>query len=483
MNSQMKIATLAGALAALCSGAASAAIPAVTQSYHISGASAARAVTPSVVATFCVPGTIARYEYSVSPKDFNLTVCTFKGVVDGIPAALAGQSIAVYGRASGGSINGLKQILEPKFQRFLSPSNCPDKDASDASIQQCTTLTGADSNPVALPSGTAGNVSILGLTDEDPGFLGQVALEVDPANSAIPVTTFGADPLSVGERVVLNNYVAGIPGTFVAQPAYEIVWSVQAPVAFPLNNISSQSLRGLYTGAYNTLGQVLQANGVNSASTAGMRLCLRSNTSGTAAAHRFLWTGSGYCGTPGATTPVDANTSVGSGVPGYAVVLNNSSGNVESCLNVQTNAIGVNSLENSGLVGIKELSIDGVAPTLANAASGAYPWKHESTVNYNTNTVNATVAGTAWAAAVNTAIEAASGAGATGDANRAAFVNLFVSAIQNPAVINFGVSGLNGILALNSAGTPDAPFNPANPVSWTSKAGNNCVEMGETIFP
>jgi len=484
MNKQAKITTLASAVAALWAGGAVAAIPAVSMSFHVSGASAARAVTPAIIATFCQPGTIARYEYSVKPKDYNLTVCTFKTQVQdpAMPASLAGQSIAVYGRASGGSLFGIKPIVEPKFLTFLSPATCPNTDGVDSTIQQCTTLTGGDPS-VGTPSGTAGNVSIIGISDQDPVFGGNVALEVDPAGTGGP-----ADPMLAGERARLNDLAAGNLTAVTVVPAYELVWSVQANSAFPLSNISEISMRGVYTGQYQTVGQLLNANGVASTSTqdtTGLTVCLRTNTSGTAAGQKQLWTGASFCNTPGATSQVDETSDDGNTFsPLYNVVLNSSSGNVESCLNGSVNAIGINSLENAGLAGIKELSIDGVAPTLAAAAKGQYKWKHESTVQYNSNTLNATVAGTAWSGAVNTAIEAASGAGAVGDTRRNDFVTLFTTKVKDPAVINFAVSGLNGILALNDGtNTPNVVFDPANPVSWTSKAGDNCSTPGNAIFP
>ena len=202
---QHESACSAAAVAAVWATGAQSAAPPSSENFYVSGASAARAVTPAVANDVCVAGTIARYEYSVTPTDYNLTVCTLRTHASNadIPVELENDTVAIYGRAGGGSLFGLKPILVPQPIRFLDPSTCATNDGVDSTIQQCTGLLGTD-----YSSGTTPDA---GLTDEDPQFLGNVAAEVDSSQP---------DPLTVAERNVLNGVT---PSGFTTIGTYDIV--------------------------------------------------------------------------------------------------------------------------------------------------------------------------------------------------------------------------------------------------------------------
>ncbi len=455
-----KVSALALAMASMGAGGAYAASPVTTHSFYISGASAARAVTPAVASKVCAAGTIARYEYSVNVRNYNLTACTLKTSAQDstIPAELSGDTVTFYGRADGGSLLGLKPILVPAGIRFLNPATCPTNDGVDATVQQCTGLTGADFN-------VTGIIPDAGISDEDPQFLGAVSIEVD---------TSQPDPLTVAERNVLNGTTAS---GFTSQGSYQLVWSVQAGSTFPLNNISYEAWRGVMSGQYTSVGDVMRSMGVAPSpaqAAAGLKVCLRTNTSGTMSGHTHLALGSAYCGTAGALPALNETSDDGvvAGRPAnYDVVLNSSSGNLETCLTTAADlsrSIGINSLENAGAnANIKELQIDGVTPSVANAATGVYRYYHESTVQWNTDFIDGPAIG-----------------GRSTAAARNAFLTLYNTNVSNPQAI--AASGLNGILATPFNGAPDLVFSAANPVGWTSKlvgfGGSNCNEP-QLVFP
>jgi hypothetical protein len=429
-----------------------------------------------VAESSCVAGTIVKYQYTSNPKDHNLTICTLKTNASdpNVPTELEGDTVAIYGRAAGGSLLGLKPILVPQPIRFINPATCDTADAIDSTVQNCTGLSGTDY--------TSGQTPDLGLTDEDAQYLGNVAAEVD---------TSQADPLTLAERNVLNGTTSS---GFQSVGSYQLVWSVQAGVNFPLNNISWEAWRGVMAGTLTSVGDVMRAMGqvpTTAQKAQGLRVCLRTNTSGTMSGQVGLALGSQYCGSPGPLPALNEAADDGAGSSGipadYNVILATSSGNLESCLSGTANtnsgspsgsipadatalqrAIGINSLENAGAsANIKELQIDGVAPTLQNAAQGIYKYYHESALNYNTDFLDGpTISGRSTAA------------------ERNAFLSLYQAKVTAPGPI--ASSGLNGILATPFNGTPDLVWNPSNPVGWTSKlvgfGGSNCNEPLQ-VFP
>lgn len=459
----MKLSTklLPLSLAALCAAGAQAAAPAVSENFYVSGASAARKLTPFIAANVCVTGTVVRYQYSVTNGDYNLTICTLKtnAVDPTVPPELSGDTVAIYGRAASGSLAGLKPTLVPQKIRFLDPASCATADAVDSTVQDCTALLGAD-------YGATGTIPDLGVTDEDPQFLGNIANEEDPSQP---------DPLTVAERNVLNGVTSN---GFTTQTAYQTIWVVQAGLNLPLSNISYEAWRGVMAGNLTSVGDVMRTMGlVPSAAqkAAGLKICLRTNTSGTAAGQLNLALGSNYCGTPGVLPQLNETSDDGvvTGRPAnYDVVLNSSSSTLESCLTTAADldrTIGINSLENAGSnANIKELQIDGIAATEQNAAQGRYKWFHESSINWNTDFLDG--AGTI--------------AGRSTAAQRNAYKNLFIVKASEPAQI--AASAIKGILATPFNGTPDLVWNPANPVSWASKfvgfGGSNCNEP-LVVFP
>lgn len=473
MKSKMKFTGLAALLA--MAGSASAAIPAVNASFYVSGASAAREIPKAIASELCDPAVNDRadYEYTSKPKDYTITVCTLKGTAE-VPASLRGQKIATYTRAAGGTLYGVRPLADPNAFKpiaFIDQSTCPADDGNPATTQQCPGLTSATPNTF----GTTGFLPDVGISDEDSLFVCNVSKEVGP----VQCTT--------GE-------IAGIKNTakFKGFRTYQIVWTVQAghkasPAATADSlsdylgggdtvggNISETVLTGVFSGAYTSVNQVLKAMGQPPLATdKGLKICRRTNTSGTQSGHTQLWTGAAYCGGTDAWGFVNAasdDDNAGNGFPlDYEVVENNSSGDVEACmLSDPTRTIGINSLENGEKTGWRNLSINTAPPSLEAAARGEYSWYHESTAQYNLDIINN--AGTAPAADPSLASRSTA-------TQRLDYATLFIKNVSSAAKIN--ASGLNGILAIRGSingvtNTANNPYVATNPVAWTTKNGVNC---------
>ena len=426
MKHAIKLASMAAvvALSGTFLGTAQAAAPAVDATFYVSGASAARKIPPAIAADQCAnPAAIVEYKDNINGKDYAGIICTLKNAAP-VPTALRNKTIAVWSRAAGGSLFGVIPVADPQAIDFIDPATCPADDGNPATVQTCT--------------GFIAKQPDVGISDED-----------------------GAFTCAASQGECSPSVLAGLntPGYNTAA-TYGVVWTLQAGKDFPLSNISSSAATAIFTGAYTTVAQVEQAVTGVVTSAENLKVCRRTNTSGTMAGHRHLWTGIAYCGEKTPLGFVGDSGDIGVD-PGYQVVLNESSGNLESCLTEADDldrSIGINSLANSPGVGdnYKDLNIDGIAPTMDNAVKGIYPWYHESTAQYNTVTQVSNSASTA--------------------AEKAAFANFFISQAQTPSV--FAAAGIDGVMGLALFGGQSNPVNLANPVAWHSKflgfGGNNC---------
>jgi hypothetical protein len=417
---------------------AQAAIPAVDARFYVSGASAARQIPPALAGVYCDPGVndLALYQNTATPNDYKITICTYLNAAP-VPTALRGLKIAVFSRAAGGSLFGVKPIAVRQRIRFINGATCPADDGNPGTTQNCPDLSAAGDF-----LGT-GDFPDVGISDEDGAF----ACAASPGQC------------TAAEQTGLTSV------NYHEEATYQIIWVLQAHTSNPINNISAEVASAIFAGTYRTMDQVQAAMNQTVTSTEGLKICRRTNTSGTQAGHRHLWTGISYCG---ATTPLGFVTAADSDAGiGYTVIENSSSGAVETCLTSGADldsSFGINSLENAGVnPNIKQLQVDGVAPTLANAARGQWKYYHESTAQYNTVQMTA---------GVNAELGNRSTA-----TQRQAFADLFLDSAQDPATQ--AAAGLNGILAIPTLAAPSGPpWSAANPVGWSTKllgvGGSNC---------
>lgn len=461
------------ALASVVAGTAQAAVPATSAQFYISGASAARAIPPAIATELCDPVVNDRANYidNATSVNYRIDICTLKNTTE-VPSSLRGLKVAFYSRAAGGSLFGVRPVAIPQAIRFIDGSTCPNDDGNPATDQICPTLT-ADAD-YATPDGVGdGKVPDFGVSDEEPLFTCEVAKENGPVQC------------TAAETAALKT------AKVTAAPTYQLPWTIQAgdQLATELGgNISEAALRGIFSGSYTSVAQLKNAMGIAPLAgddAEGLKVCRRTNTSGTQAGWAQLTVGSNYCGVPTKTASFvdeayDDNNAANGFPANYDVVENSSSSNLENCI-IQVvgdrgRTIGINSLENAPKPGSANLSINGIAATQQNAALGTYPYFAESTLNSNSDVINNVVT-------LPALIRADLTARAT-NTQRSQFLTVFRNNVRNPAKIVS--SGLNGINALPSFGAPSVPYNPALPTAWVSKnvgvGGSNC-KSPNPVFP
>lgn len=452
--------------------AAQAAIPTVGATFYVSGASAAREVPKAIASEFCDTAVNDRadYVYGPKPKDYTITICTYKTTTD-VPSSLRGVKVAIFTRAAGGSLFGVKPVAVPQTIKFIDGATCPADDGNPAITQSCPDLLAAD---YGAPN--TGRIPDVGISDEDGKFVCNVAKEVGPVQCSATELT-------------------GIANTakYKAAPTYQTVWTIQASSKFgdttktaaKVTDITPTVLNGIFSGSYVSLAQVKQAMGVATVpadATRGLKVCRRTNTSGTQAGQTQLWVGASYCGATdsyGFVSAASDDDNAGNGFPlDYTVVEASSSGDLETCLTAagdEDRAIGINSLENNAPVGAFAMSINGVPASQQNAAQGTYPWYSESTAQYNTDTQSGAAAVVAQDSTLVTS------GGRSTVTQRQQFATLFVNSLKSPAKLYNG--GLTGVLAIpGGSNVPDATWNATNPVGWTKKNGANC-RAPQPVFP
>ena len=465
-------ATLAVAVTSLFAGVAQAAIPAVSASFYISGASAARAIPPAIATELCDAAVNDRADYidNAASINYRINVCTLKNTTE-VPTSIRGLKVAFYSRSQGGTLFGIRGVAIPQAIKFIDGSTCPADDANPATQQICATLT-ADAD-YTVPDGAGdGHVPDFGLSDEEPIFGCEVAKENGPAQC------------TAAEVAALKT------PKVTAAPVYQLPWTIQVSTQLATElggNISSVVLSGIFAGNYQSVADIKSAMGVAPLAgddTEGLKVCRRTNTSGTQAGHSHVWLGSNYCG---ANTKIASfvdeafdDNNVANGWPvNYDIVENSSSSNVENCVIAvgdEGRSLGINSLENAPKPGATDIRIDGITASQATAALGQYRWYAESTLNSNSDTINNV-------APLNDFINADLTARAT-TTQRSQFRTLFLNNVRNP--LKIVSSGLNGINALPNFSIPTDPFNPATPVGWTTKnvgvGGSNC-KAPLPVFP
>lgn len=148
---------------------------------------------------------------------------------------------------------------------------------------------------------------------------------------------------------------------------------------------SKTGLAGLSRSQINSLltGTIKNWTSIPGAGNGPVTICRRVAGSGVQAAFNRFFEDYGCCSS--AQIPSVASSSN----PGvYEVIENSSSEAVAMCMNSHSGAIGVLSLETIPSGNWHFANLDGVAPTVLNAANGLYDFYYEGTFQWRTDTVN-----------------------------------------------------------------------------------------------
>ncbi|HET7832177.1 MAG TPA: hypothetical protein VFK88_04355 [Gallionella sp.] len=452
------------------------AIPA-TNTLFISGSSALQNGIGQIAQSLFVAGTLDVY--------FNGTAAgvasgnnyrAYSGTVAagvGIPATLAGQNVVIYETGAGGSIMGVNPVALRTAVTSLSLTGCV------AATAPATTdaITGA---PLwSCPNTVATTVPDAGISDVEPALFTGINLPAgSTALSAAQLATL-TSTVGIGQVmgvVVTSNVTAGNPAAVPAVPA-------KAPA---LLNLSKAQVAGLMGGT------ILDWSQVDSSilpGTTSIVVCRRQGGSGTQAAINASMFGVPCTSAPNFPSTSAATTAIPGALtaaaPGSIVVVeNSSSGALAACMTAAQNGtpagqaitlatgamvpagtagsvvlpagnygIGLMGLDRPAKAGelYQFVSINGVAPTLANAVDGKYDIIVESTFNRPT----------------------AMAAGLKLD-----LYNAFVTKAGDPVVLGNPLHTVAGVAALSeNAWVAPAAFTATNPVLKVGNFGNTCKPL------
>jgi len=369
---------------------ASAAAGAANIDLYVAGASAQSAFWKADMGTSVCGGAANITTYTlngVSGISNEAWRCTAPAAVAGTTIA-AGDRVTVHYNSQFGTISGVAALVHPTVAKrlYVNPDS-PDCSAPVAAtppavgfVSSCTILT-YDGNNETFTSTSTG---AFGTADAAPMYISPNALPADvgvldveikhwqlAANWQVGVPAFGAVPTAAD--------IAAIPvaATVVNGQIFSLITNNASPIAAK-GNISKASAAAILTGVYNVWGDVPEVGGGN---TTPIKLCRREQGSGTQVAASIFFSGleCGRSTTPIVTAAAQGQLSVANG--GGGVTEETSTGNVRTCVQGNTGAVGFTSL-GVNAANYTTLALDGVQANAHNAAAGFYPYAFEDVV-YN----------------------------------------------------------------------------------------------------
>jgi ABC-type phosphate transport system substrate-binding protein len=244
---------------------------------------------------------------------------------------------------------------------------------------------------------------------------------------------FGSAPTAAQ----LNNITSIVP---VVGQVFAIYTSANVG-ASPLN-LSRAGIAAILQGSATNWNQVPLADGsgfVNS--NLPIKICNRDKGSGTRAGAGFFFNdyGCSASGAPLATTG--------------ALAINASTGTELTCISgapATEGRIGYAVVQNAVPAGTSIANINGVAPSVTNAANGTYPYWYEATFNHGTNLTG----------------------------NDLTLSNVLAARVQNTAVLP---SPNPNLLPLADYNTPTLAISATAPVAITTHSGGSC-NVPATVF-
>lgn len=360
--------------AALVSGAAFAHAPGVTPDIEIfmSGASAQDNGIASLFDDLCVAGTLDTYLDGGTGAGYSAYFCSLDNTkVPGL--TLSNPKVLFHKRSAGGSGKGVNPVIQetPIEAMVINNGNCV---VMSPNKYNCSIAGGVVGGDLVM------KVSDAGVSDVNPEmFVG--------AN-----TPAGDQPVNAAEAATKVDVVAaaavvfGVPvNTKFRNALQEAQFGkgnacVGSETEACMPSLSRQQVSSIYSGQFGKWDAV-KVNGLALTNATvvttpptdlKVNICRRVNGSGTQAQANanFL----NYPCTPNALTPVATSNPFN----GPVVTLNSGAGDVETCLNAVDAAgnwaVGVQSTEKNAnnSKNYRFVKIDGIAPTIQNAADGKY---------------------------------------------------------------------------------------------------------------
>ncbi len=456
-----KIAAGIAAASALAAGQAMAFGPTTTPDMDVwvSGASAEDKALGQLFTDLCTDALDTYYDTDTATlgAHYRAFFCTVDATT--VPGLSAPTKVLFHKRSAGGSGYGVAPVADATAidQLAITPANCTETAAGShewhcgaALVQQASDAGISDVEPALF---VAPNV--------EAGFLPVTPDQLAKLNVTSATGVIFNTPVSLALRNALQQAQFGM-----ADPC------VGAETEACMPSLSREQIASLFTGGVKKW-DAFKVNGVSLTNTTvvstaptdlKVHICRRVPGSGTQAQFNAQFTQTPCAA--GAIPPLETSNPFA----GPIVVLNSGSGDVENCLDAADAAgqwaIGIQSTEKNTSLShaYRFIKVDGVAPTLVNAADNKY-------FDWVENSIQ-------WRNAAN--------AGPSGD--KLVLLQKISSDAGKPSIVanlNAGFVhtwGAAGYLALNTNGspafTPSTPFDPANPVATATHAFagsvNNC---------
>ncbi len=375
----------------LGSGSAFALAPTDTPDLEIwmSGATAQDRGIAQLFTDLCLAGTLDTYQDIANPAkkgaQHSAFFCTLdSSLVPGLTAV--NPKVLFHKRSAGGSAQGVNPVAEATAITAMVIDN-----------SNCTLVSGKYDCTIANTGDTELKISDGGVSDVEPAMF--VGVNTPSGSSPMTPTLLAKLDVTAAAGLVFNTPVTKtlrnalqqvqFAGSAICDPD-GANYAANAETQACMPSLSKNQIAGLLTGsiakwdAFKVGGSSLTvAPGVTAPSDLKVHICRRVNGSGTQATTnaKMLHV---PC-TPGVKLPASASNNIA----GPVVILNSGSGDVEVCLddfNDGTNlggnnaqlelnwAIGVQSTENNVSLSkdYRFIKVNGVAPTIENAATGKY---------------------------------------------------------------------------------------------------------------
>ena len=322
----------------------------------ISGSSAVQGAL-GAIASGMMTGVDTYYNTSNNGNDYR----AYFGTVSGTGTTLDGKKLLIHNRALGGSFQGVGPLARAQaITRMAIDGNC------------VLSTSGSTAGKYLCPN-TVTAVPDLGVSDVEPALF--VGFNLPSGESALTtaerghITASSTNETGLGIAVTDNLYNAGV------------------------TSMSRSQIASLFTGAY-TDWSLLGVSGVS-----GPVLVERREAGSGTQAGTNAYFGGLPCSSGGVLlTSATVTSNPTSAISGYTVVQNGDTGTLVGNLNASYN-VGNKAI---GLIGLNKqpgasdhwhfVSIDGVAPTLANIINGKYDFFVEQSIQQRNTTVNGVAA-------------------------------------------------------------------------------------------
>ncbi|HLF95734.1 MAG TPA: hypothetical protein VI457_01195 [Methylococcaceae bacterium] len=336
------------------------------------------------------------WSYNNSKSDYRAVSCkTDAGKVPGLTDTNGDGLIKVliFKRSHGGSALGVQPLARDMAISGIDKSTCTAGSTVAGATYNCTGLTSVTSD--------------VGVSDVDPGIFRNVDNTPSEADAVLAGVNFPMTDVDVANLEVKSAaaLIFGMPVTLNFRDALQDAMianltldatcddsAANRDLESCMPSLAKSAIASVMTGVLADWSQLgVPGLAMPTSGDTAPKLCRRVNGSGTQASYNVKILDNPCKGAL-------SGASMG-GHDGFNVFENSTSGDVRTCLNTQYTAgnyaIGLLSVESkpSGTRNFRWIKVDGVSPSLQNAAEGKYPIVVEQTFQWRKSTVSNPLSG------------------------------------------------------------------------------------------